>query len=159
ALAQALAAYLASTYPQALSILPFTNAWVSHWLTPAILRALAWAVVVLLMLGDYEGGFGAAALVAAVDLAWAGIGYTFGLVPAAPAEVNAGLAVVIFFIGLLAVISQVQSRVRLRVVPDRNLEGAVLFHRRATTYARQGKWALAALHWRRAISRAPREGL
>jgi hypothetical protein len=34
-----------------------------------------------------------------------------------------------------------------------------MFHRRALANARQAKWALAALHWRRAISRTPGEPL
>jgi hypothetical protein len=55
---------------------------------------------------------------------------------------------IIFLIGLMAVISQAQSRLRLRVMPDRGLVGPQMFHRRAMVYARQGKWALAALHWR-----------
>jgi len=158
-LVQALAAFIVSNYPLALSLLPFGSLWVSHQLIPAVVRTVAWAIVVLLMLGDYEGGFGVAAIVAALDLAWAGIGYKLGVVPSAATQINAALGVVIFLTGLLAVISQAQSRVRLRVVLDRNLDGAVMFHRRALTYARQGKWALAALHWRRAISRSPSEGL
>ncbi len=158
-LIQALAAFVVGISPRSLALLPFGSLWVSHLLIPAVLRTVAWAIVVLLMLGDFEGGFGVAALVAAVDLAWAGIGYQLGVVPSAAAQINAALGVVIFLIGLLAVISQAQSRVRLRVVLDRNLDGAVMLHRRALAYARQGKWALAALHWRRAISRSPSEGL
>jgi len=157
ALVQALAAYLVTSYPQAASILPLYSLWASKLLAPAVARALAWAVVVLLLLGDYDGGYGVAAIVALVDLAWAAIGYNLGVLASLQSEVNAGLAVVIFLIGLMAVISRAQSRLRQRVVLDRNLDGALMFHRRALVYGRQGKWALAALHWRRAISRAPRE--
>jgi tetratricopeptide (TPR) repeat protein len=159
ALVQALASYLVTSYPQAASILPLAALWVSHLLLPAVLRAVAWTVVVLLLLSDVESGYGIAAMVAAMDLAWAGIGYKFHYLGPAQAGANAALGVVIFLIALLAVISQAQSRRRLRVVLDRNLEGAVMIHRRAMTYAHQGKWALAALHWRRAISRASSEPL
>jgi tetratricopeptide (TPR) repeat protein len=156
ALVQALASYLVTSYPQAASILPLLSAWTSNLLAPALVRALAWAVVVLLMLSDYDG-YGIAAIVAVVDLAWAAIGYKLGVLALVQAEVNAGLALVVFVIGLMAVISQAQSRLRQRVVPDRNLDGGLMFHRRALVYSRQGKWALAALHWRRAISRSPNE--
>jgi tetratricopeptide (TPR) repeat protein len=157
ALVQALTSYMITSFPQAATILPLASLWISHLLLPAILRALAWTVVVLVLLGEYDGGFGIAAAVAAFDLIWAGVGYKLGFLGPAQAGANAALGVVIFLIGLLAVISRVQSRRRLRVVPDRNLEGAIMFHRRALMYARQGKWALAALHWRRAISRSPSE--
>jgi hypothetical protein len=50
-------------------------------LVPAILRAIAWAAIVLLLLGDYEGGYGIAALVAVIDLTWAGTGYQLGYLP------------------------------------------------------------------------------
>jgi hypothetical protein len=159
ALVQALGAYLASNYPQSLAVLPFASWWVSPFLPPAIARVLTWAVVLALMLGDYGGSFGVATVVAVLDLAWAGVGLAFGLLPAAAAQINAAGSVVIFLVGLMAVISQAQARVRLRVVLDRNVEGAVLLHQRATVYAHQGRWALAALHWRKAISRAPYEPL
>ena len=156
-LVQALASYLITSYPQAASFLPLPTLWISLWLPPAIVRTLAWAVVVLLMLGEYDGGYGIAAIVAVLDLAWAAIGYNLGVLAPLQAEINAGLGVIIFLVGLMAVISRAQSRQRQRVVLDRNLEGALMFHRRALVYSRQGKWALAALHWRRAISRAPSE--
>jgi tetratricopeptide (TPR) repeat protein len=156
-LVQALASYLVTSYPQAASILPLLSSWTSNLLAPAIVRVLAWAVAVLLLLSDYEGGYGIAAIVAVVDLAWAAIGYQLGWLALLQTEVNAGLAVIILLIGLMAVISQAQSRRRQRVVVDRNLDGALMFHRRAMVYSRQGKWALAALHWRRAISRSPSE--
>jgi Flp pilus assembly protein TadD len=44
----------------------------------------------------------------------------------------------------------------LRVVLDRNLRGPLQFDQHAEIYARQGKWALALLHWRRAIGLQPR---
>ncbi len=159
ALIEALVAYLVSTYPQAAHIFPLPGLWSGNLLLPTLVRAIAWAIVVLLLLGDYDAGYGLAALVAAADLAWAAAGYRLGYLPRLQAEVNAGLGVIIFLIGLMAVISQAQSRQRLRVVPDRGVVGASLLHRRALAYARQGKWALAALHWRRAISRAPAEPL
>jgi tetratricopeptide (TPR) repeat protein len=156
-LVQALAAYLVGSYPRAASALPLFSLWTGNLLAPAIVRALAWAVVVLMLLSDYDRGYGVAALVAVVDLAWAAIGFNLGWLASFESEVNGGLAVVILLIGLMAVISQAQSRLRQRVVPDRNLDGALMFHRRALVYSRQGKWALAALHWRRAISRSPSE--
>jgi len=67
------------------------------------------------------------------------------------------VAAVVFLIGLMAVISRWQGRLRQKVVLDRNMEGALMLHRRALVYSRQGKWALAALHWRRAINRSPNE--
>jgi hypothetical protein len=74
-LVQALASYLVTSYPQAASILPLLSSWTRNLLAPAIVRVLAWAVAVLLLLSDYEGGYGITAIVAVVDLAWAAIGY------------------------------------------------------------------------------------
>src|SRR5579859_4115871 len=157
ALVQALASYIMTTYPQATRFLPVSWFWSSSPLVPATIRAIAWAVVVLLLLGDYAGGYGIGALVALVDLLWAGAGYRLGYLAVPKDAINTGLSVVIFAVGLMAVISQAQARVRLRVGPDRGLVGAALFHRRALHYARHGMWALAALHWRRAISQSPAE--
>ena len=45
ALVQALAAYIVSTYPQSMAILPLGSLWVSRLLIPTVVRAAAWAVV------------------------------------------------------------------------------------------------------------------
>src|SRR5262249_44969757 len=69
-LLQALGAFLLTSYPQQAARLPFANLWTSPLLLPALLRVVAWAIVVLLLLGDYDGGFGVTAVVALVDLVW-----------------------------------------------------------------------------------------
>src|SRR5262249_56656570 len=111
----------------------------SPLLLPALLRVVAWAIVVLLLLGDYDGGFGVTAVVALVDLVWSGVAAQMGLLPGWLATVNIALALVAFLIGLLAVISQAQSLRRLAVVADRGVAAAVIFHQRAGSYAPPGQ--------------------
>jgi hypothetical protein len=121
ALVQALGSYLVTNYAPATRILPFASQWVSNLPVPAILRAAVWAAVVLLLLGDYGCGYVIAALAAAVDITWAEVGYRLGVFGARQAALNGGVALIIFLIGRMAVINQAQSRLRLRVAPDRNL--------------------------------------
>jgi tetratricopeptide (TPR) repeat protein len=157
ALLQALVAYLHDGYPQVLHMIPSASQLTTNLLVPAIVRAAAWAVIVFMLLSDAEAGYGAAASVAVADIVWAGAGYRLGYLSQLLAGVNATIAAIIGLVALAAVVSQAQARVRLRVVADRKLDSAHMFHHQALVYVRQGKWALAALHWHLAITRAPRE--
>jgi tetratricopeptide (TPR) repeat protein len=156
---QGLAAFLKANYPETLSFLPMGEllAPAGNPLGPATVRVVAWAVLLMMLLNDSGRAYGAAAGLAALDLAWAGGGLALGMLAKELAAVIAALASGIALTGVSATISQAQARRRLRVVPDRGLNSAMLFHRRAGQYARRGLWALAALHWQRAIVHNPRE--
>jgi tetratricopeptide (TPR) repeat protein len=156
---QGLAAYLQSSYPETLSFLPMGEILAQNPLWPALVRVVAWAAVLLLLLNDSAGAYSTAAGLAALDLAWAAGGFALGALAKELAAVIGALGSGIAVTGLSAAASQAQSRRRLRVVPDRGLNSAILFHRRAEQYARRGLWALAALHWQRAIVHSPRQPL
>lgn len=155
ALVQVVLAFLATNYPQALDIVPFREAFSTNLFWVAGLRAIAWAWLLVLMLGDSETVYPAGALVCAADLAWAGAGYWYHLVSPPLAAVNAGMAALIGLICASAIVSRMQSAVRLRVVFDKNVQGPLMFHQHGMHHARQGRWALAVLHLRRAIALKP----
>ena len=73
------------------------------------------------------------------------------------AAANALLSGFIGVAALAAVVGESQARVRLRVILDKNMHGADDVDRHAAAYARRGQWALAVIHWRRAIALRPRQ--
>jgi tetratricopeptide (TPR) repeat protein len=73
--------------------------------------------------------------------------------------VSWGLAGLIVLISAPAVVSRSQARVRLRVELDREALSGPELYKRGLKYQRQGKWALAALHWRKAVVMMPDESL
>jgi tetratricopeptide (TPR) repeat protein len=153
---EALAVYLRDAFPNTLRIVPFASLLTTNVLLPAVTRVLIWIVILFMLLDEAAFGYQAAAAVAFADLIWAGLGYWLGWLSPLLAGLNAGLAGVFGLVALFAVISQAQSTVRLKVVPARNVAGAIALNRQARANARKGQWALAALHWQHAIARAPR---
>jgi lipoprotein NlpI len=85
------------------------------------------------------------------------IGFALAWVGQELMVVNGLLAFFVALLGLGAVVGQMQARRRLLVMPDRGLSSAPLFQERAEYYARRGMWAMAAIHWQKAIARQPRE--
>jgi tetratricopeptide (TPR) repeat protein len=100
-------------------------------------------------------GFRMAWLIATADLAWMGAGYALGYVGPQLAAANGALSGLIWLVAAAAVLGEWQARLRVRVVLDRNLHTANEYHRRAQAYAQRGQWALAALHWRKAVAVDP----
>ncbi len=156
AFVQALGVYGYENFPRFAGLLPGADIWAANLVAPAIARAVLWALAVLVLLNESYRSYRIALLVAAADLAWMGAGFALGYVGRVLATVNLAVGGIIFGLALLSVLSQTQARVRLKVSLDRNLQGAPLFDRHAAVYAREGKWALAALHWRKAIALQPR---
>jgi hypothetical protein len=154
---QGLAAFLQANYPETLSFLPMGEVLAHNPLWPALMRVVVWAVLLLMLLNDRPIAYASAAGLAALDLAWAGGGLALGVLAKELAGVLGALGIGIAVTGMSAALSQAQARRRLRVVPDRGLNSGLMFHRRAEQYARRGLWALAALHWQRAIVHSPRE--
>lgn len=157
AMVQAAAAYLQAFLPNSLAPVPGAEIVASSPLVVAVARGVLWAIILVMLLGDSLAAYKWGSLLAATDLAWQALGLWLELVGLELAAFNGLIAL---FIGLWcfsAVIGQAQARRRLLVVPDRGLQSAPLFHDRALHYARRGMWAMAALHWQRAIARQPRE--
>lgn len=158
-LVQGIAAYLWVNYPSSLDFLPWEAVLAHNPLLPAVARMVAWAVVLTMLLWDSLAAYRWSAVLALVDLAWAGAGWGMSWLAREIAAVNAVLAGGIVLVGFSAAISQAQARRRLHVTVDRGLSSGLMLHQRAERYARRGMWALAAVHWQRAITRQPREPL
>jgi tetratricopeptide (TPR) repeat protein len=158
---------------------PSTVIAFSDWLTPILgdflhwsgalaslllgisaLRLAMWLVVTYLFYNDVESGFAIAVGAALLDLALNGAALLFrveGLASIPPANMAFDGLVLLFC--LPAVVSRSQARVRLRVELDRDAHSAAEFYRRGRRHQRQGRWALAALHWRKAAVLDHREPL
>ena len=156
AVLQAVGVYGFENSPRFAALLPGTEIWAANAIVPAIVRAVLWAFAVFVLLNESSWTYRLLLLIAAADLAWTGAGYALGYVGELLAIVNMAASGLVFSLAVLSMLSQTQARVRLKVSLDRNLQGAHFFDRHAAVYAREGKWALAALHWRKAIALQPR---
>ena len=157
AMVQSAAAYIQTFMPNSIAIVPGAELVAASPLIAAVVRGVLWAIVLMMLLGDSMTAYRWGAVLAAMDLAWQGLGLAAGLVGLELAAANGLLSALIGVIGFSAVVGQAQARLRIRVVPDRGIQSAPLYHQRAEHYARQGMWAMAALHWQKAIGRQPRE--
>ena len=149
-------AFLQAQFPEVLARLPGAGPLLATPLLPAALRLAGWAPALLLLLQDHRRAYQVTAVVALADLAWTGTAYTLGWLSAPLAVVNGALGGVCGLLALTALISQAQARLRRRVVLARGMHSAPQMHEAAEGFARQGMWALAAYHWRRAIGKNPR---
>jgi len=126
----------------------------------ALLRTALWLGLTILFYNDMESAFVVAVGVGLADAAWTWVSVRWlGLPGPVGAWVNWGLAGLIVLISVPAVISRSQARVRLRVELDREALSGPELYRRGLKYQRQGKSALAALHWRKAVVMMPDESL
>lgn len=149
-------AVMQAAFPQALAVIPGAGPLLVTPIAPAVARLVAYGVALLVLLQDHRRAFHLTALVALLDGAWMAAAYLSGWISAPLAVVNAALGGLIALLALTALLSQAQARLRRRVVLGRGLVSAPQMHDQAERYAHQGMWALAALHWRRAIGKDPR---
>ncbi|MCC7360872.1 MAG: hypothetical protein IT317_15425 [Anaerolineales bacterium] len=149
-------AFVQQYYPEVVNRLPGVGPLLVTPLLPAALRLVGWAPALLLFLQDHRRAYQVAAVVALADGAWIGAAYSAGWLSAPLALVNAVLGGAAGALALVALISQAQARLRRRVVLARGRQSAPQMHEAAEGFARQGMWALAAYHWRRAIGKDPR---
>jgi tetratricopeptide (TPR) repeat protein len=156
AMLQVVGAVMQASYPAALAVLPGAGSLMATPVWPAAARLLAWVVALLLLLQDNRRAYPLVGGLALLDAAWMGMAYQSQLITTPLAVINIGFAALIALLALSALISQAQARLRRRVVLARGLVSAPQLHDQAQAYAAQGMWALAALHWRRAIGKDPR---
>ena len=154
---QAVLIYLQVNYPASLDILPGESIWGQNVLGAAIARVALWGLVLLLLVNDAPGGAALAGAAGGFDLAWAVAGMALGLVSAELSIFHGLLAAALLMVGGAAFIDRSGARVRLRVVLDPGLTAGMSYAQRAAGYAQRGQWALAALHWRKAIAMQPRQ--
>lgn len=164
ALLQAVFLWLLTALPDQAQLVPFGSWWADNNLPAAVVRLAVWVALLLALLSDWPGVFAANVVAAVLDLAWAAV--AVGLLPilgpdeqlvsvqvAAP---GAALSVGLLLISLAAAVSQATARRRWRVVLDPGVVSAAEAQQRAEGHARAGRWATAALHWRRAVALSPR---
>jgi len=149
-------AFLQANAPQMLSALPFLGPAITTPIIPAGLRLVGWGLILALLLNDSRRAYALTAGLALLDGVWMAVAYQSGQISVVPAVINVSLGSVIGLLGLAALVSQAQARVRRRTVLRRGIQSAPQMHAHAEIYAAQGLWALAALHWRRAIGKDPR---
>jgi len=128
------------------------QAFAHNFAPVAIVRLFLLAGLILMFLSDLPGAYLVTLGVAVLDLIWSGGGYLLGYLHPLIAVVNAVLGAGLLLASLAALASRNQARTRLRVVIDKEARTAVELYRRGHAYRREGKWALAAMHWRKAVA-------
>lgn len=124
----------------------------------AILRIAALLVLIVMFYTDMESAADFAIGLSLLDLAWTTAAYTmFGFPGRVPAIVNAALAGLVLLLALLARMARLRGYVRQWTQIDRNAQAPLTLYKHGHDYALQGKWALATLHWRRAVAFRPNE--
>lgn len=156
AVLEATLAFLQEQAPQMLAALPFIGPAITTLIVPAALRFVVWGLMLMVLLNDSRRGYGLLVGLAVLDGLWMAVAYQSGWISALLVIINVSLGGIIGLLGLAALVSQAQARVRRRTVLQRGLQSAPQMHEHAQIYAGQGLWALAALHWRRAIGKDPR---
>jgi tetratricopeptide (TPR) repeat protein len=124
---------------------------------------LAWLALRLLLLGgtlalflnDVPFAFSAGAVISALDVIVTALGWWRGDLPRVIAGWNGGLSAIVLVISVLALLSQSTTRRRLYTQLDRTLYGALGFYQRGREHQHQGQWALAVMHWQKALVLQP----
>jgi tetratricopeptide (TPR) repeat protein len=118
-------------------------------------RILLWLAGFFFVVSSQAAAPMAALTVTLLDTAALGLGAALGWSPPQGAAVLAALDLPVLIVGGSMLLGRSQARLRQRVVLDRDAFGHAEMHRRGRRYARQGKWALAALHLQKAMVLRP----
>ncbi len=118
-------------------------------------RIFLWAVGFLVIISSQAAAPNAALAVGLVDWAAIGFGFISGWIAPPTAAALAALDFVLVSLGTIIRVGRAQARVRQYAVLDRDASGHVEMYRRGRHYAQQGKWALAAIHWQKAMVLKP----
>ncbi len=118
-------------------------------------RIFLWAIGFFVVLSSQSLAAHVAAGVTVLDLAIIGLSRYLGWLPSTWALVNAITDVVLLAQATLMLVSRSQARVRHYLVLDRDAYSHVEFYRRGRRYALRGQWALAALHFQKAMVLRP----
>ncbi len=119
-------------------------------------RIVLWMAAFFVIIASQSLAPGGAAAASLLDWVVVALGFIQGWVARQAAIAYAGLDFVLLASATVTLVQKSLARIRQRAVLDRNIYGHVEFHRRGQAYARQGKWALAALHFQRAMVLGPR---
>lgn len=125
-----------------------------------VTRLLMWSIVIGLFYFNRRAAAPMTAVVVTLaDLAWAGLGYYLKYASLALALLNGLPAALILGLSVNALLGRATAQVRLRTVLDSTAHIPSEYYRHGQKYAAEGKWALAALHWQKAMVRGFREPL
>ena len=119
-------------------------------------RAILMVLLFALFISDKRIAFTLAAVLLPIDIAVNAAAWWYGLIPTTVAVVNLGLSAALWLVAFSALISQSLARERMLTRADNSLMDAPSLHRRALEHAAQKRWALAAAHLKRAITRSPK---
>lgn len=136
----------AGNFPQFLSSVPFYI---------MLGRIFLWLAGLLIILSSETIAPAGAVVAALVDGAVIGLSLVLGWMAGGMAALWGALDFGALALATTILAGRTQARVRQRVVLDRDAYGHDEMYRRGRRYAAEGKWALAALHWQKAMVRKP----
>ena len=118
-------------------------------------RITLWLISFLFIITSQVVAPIAAAGAGVIDWAIIGLSVVLGWLTKGPAVTYAVLDLGLVGLATSVLVGRAQARVRQHLVVDRDAYGHGEMYRRGEDYARQGKWALAALHWQKAMVLRP----
>jgi tetratricopeptide (TPR) repeat protein len=124
-------------------------------LAVAVARILIWFIIFMMFYTDIEAAHPAAALAALGDGVWAMAGYRMGFLGWGAAGLNGFFDVILVLWSGVTTLSRWQAKKRQFVSLDRDVRSAPEVYKRGHRYAHQGKWALAVIHFRKAVALNP----
>lgn len=124
-------------------------------LAVAVARIFVWGIVLLMFYTDMEAAHAVAMFAALGDAAWAVLGHRLEFLGPGAALMNGVLAGFTLLLSGIIVLGRWQSKKRQFVVLDRGARATPDLYKRGHAYARQGKWALAVIHLRKAVAVSP----
>lgn len=155
--------------PRVLSQLPFVTVALGEFVTrsqseainvtlAAVVRVVVTLVILLMFYTDMDSAYAASIWILLADLGWGWLAATrLRWQSLDTAQLNAGFAVLMMVICLLAVLNRLGARRREFVEIDRTLTNALALYVRGRELAGKHKWAAAAAHWGRAAALKPSE--
>jgi len=123
----------------------------------AFTRDFLLIVLFLMLYTDMDAAYPATLGVALLDAAWAIIGPSVNYLGFVAAAINFILALFMLAVAALALWSRRRARVRLLVRLDKDAHGALGMYQAGRAYRRRGQWALAAIHFQKALALKPSE--
>ena len=123
-----------------------------------MVRVVVTLVILLMFYTDMDSAYTIAFWMLLADIGWGWLAVTqLHWMNLSTAQLNAGFAVLMILICLLAVFNRLGARRREFVKIDRTLTNALALYVRGRELADKGQWAAAAAHWGRAAALKPSE--
>lgn len=155
--------------PRVLSKLPFVTIALGEFATRsqseainvalvAVVRVVVMLVILLMFYTDMDSAYAVALWILLAEVGWGWLAVTrLRWLSLDTARLNAGFAVLMMVICLLAVLNRRGARRREFVEIDRTLTNPLALYVRGRELAGRRKWAAAAAHWGKAAALKPSE--